>query len=163
MRRLLAALACVGLLAPALAWGQPELRSGAKGSKPAANPTTTVIDSTTNALDVNVTQGGSPTPSTAACKTVTVNAQGSSNADVTVAGTAVSVMAASTTRCSATIKNSSANEMRCAPTGVTPTPTVGFAVAGGETLNLGLESQQAWSCIRTGASSATASVGEATP
>ena len=163
MRHVLAALACVVLLAPTLAWSQNEMRTGAKGSKPASNPTTTVIDSTTNALDVNVTQGGSPTPSTAACKTVTVNAQGTGSADITVGAAAVTVMAASTTRCGAAIKNTSANEMRCTPSGVTPTSTVGFAVAGGETLNLGLESQQAWSCIRTGASSATASVGEATP
>lgn len=104
-------------------------------------------------------------PTDAACKKVTVNDQGSGNADITVDATAggVSVMAANSQRCGALLTNSSANDMRCGPTTITVTSTVGYYVKGNTTLELGLEGQQAWRCIRTGGSSATASVAEATP
>lgn len=42
------------LLVPALTWAQPELRTGAKGTTPAANLTSTAVDANTQALDVSV-------------------------------------------------------------------------------------------------------------
>lgn len=161
MRRAVAALLAALLLVPALAWAQPELRSGAKGSKPAANPTTTVVDATTNALDVNAV---TTSPGGAPCKTVTINAQGVAGADVTVDATVggVTVMAASTTRCSALLHNTGTAGMRCSPSTQTPTTTVGKLIDAGGVLKLGLESQQPWKCIRTTASSTTANVAEAT-
>lgn len=57
MRRFLAVISAF-LLAPTLSWAQPELHSGAKGSKPAANPTTSSVDANTNALDVYIQGGG---------------------------------------------------------------------------------------------------------
>lgn len=118
-----------------------------------------------NPLPVTGTVTTASSPATASCKTVAVNSQGASNADITVDATAggVAVLAASTTRCSAVIANVSANDMRCAPTTVTVTSTAGFLVQAGAKLSLGLEGQQAFKCIRTGGSSATASVMESTP
>ena len=103
-------------------------------------------------------------PQDAPCKTVLVNAQGTASADITIDGTAggVAVLAAGTTRCAAVITNSGAADMRCAPTTVTVSSTVGYLVPAGKSLALGLEGQQAWKCIRTG-SSTTASVLEAKP
>ena len=101
-------------------------------------------------------------PSAAACKTVTVNAQGTGSADVTVDATAtgVSVMAALATRCGALILNSGAADMRCAPSTVTVTSTVGFFVPAGQALRLSEEGQQAWRCIRTTGTSTSASIAE---
>lgn len=106
-----------------------------------------------------------PEPAHAAplCDVSKVNLQGASNADVTVDATAggVAVLAADTTRCAALIKNSGAAAMRCGPTTITVSATVGFPVGAGETLVLGDEGKQAWKCIRTTGSSTTASVIEA--
>lgn len=107
-----------------------------------------------------------PMPTAAAvCKTVTVNDKGTGNAAITIDATAggVTVLDAKTVRCGAVIYNSSTNDMRCAPSTVTVTSTVGFLVAAGDALVLGAEAQQAWRCIRTGGSNATADVAEATP
>lgn len=117
------------------------------------------------ALGVAAVPSG-PRPADAAiCKTVAVNAKGTGNASITVDATAggVTVMDASTQRCGATITNSGTADMRCAPSTVTVTSTVGFLIAAGKALNLGSEAQQAWKCIRTTASSTTADVGEANP
>lgn len=99
------------------------------------------------------------------CKTVGVNVQGTANADVSVDNTAggVAVLAASTTRCGAVIKNSGTGDMRCAPTTITVSSTVGFLIIAGDKQTLGLEAQQAWKCIRTGSTTTTASVLEAIP
>lgn len=153
------------VLVPGLTWGQASLHTEGKGSKPNANPTTTVIDADTNALDVNVTQGGAATPTTASCKTVTVNSQGLAGADVAVDNTAggVTILAASTTRCGVTVYNSGTAAMRCSPSGQIPTTTVGQLINVGDTYVLGFEGQQAWKCIRTTGVSTAASVSEASP
>lgn len=99
------------------------------------------------------------------CTTTQVNAQGTAGADITVDNTAggVTVMAASATRCGALLKNTSVANARCAPTGLTPTASVGFLVKAGENLILGPEGRQAWKCIRTDATSAVFNVAEAMP
>ena len=104
-------------------------------------------------------------PQTAACKTVTVNSQGVANAPVTVDATAggVAVLAVSTTRCSATIYNESGGDIRCAPTTVTVTASVGALVPVETGVKLGMDSQQAWNCIRVAGDSAVVSVLESTP
>jgi hypothetical protein len=117
------------------------------------------LDSTGN-LGVNTTPAG---PTSAPCKTVEVNNSGTAGADVAVAGTAVQVLAAATDRCGAVIENSGAGPMRCAPSGLTPTSTVGFLIGVNQSFILGEEGQQAWSCIRTTATSTSASVAEAAP
>lgn len=97
------------------------------------------------------------------CTITKVNLQGASSADITVDATAggVTVLAADSNRCEALIQNSGAAAMRCAPTTITVTSTVGFYVPAAGTLALGVEGQQAWKCIRTTGSSTTASVAEA--
>lgn len=105
-------------------------------------------------------------PMSAPCQNISINLQGSGNADITVDATAggVTVMAANNHRCAVLITNSSANDMRCAPTNITVTSSVGYYVKGNTTLELGPgESKDAWKCIRTGGSSATASVLESVP
>jgi hypothetical protein len=114
---------------------------------------------TTNLVDIQAR------PQDSSCKTVTVNAQGVANAGVTVDATAggVTVLAASSTRCSALLSNlQGGGDALCAPTTVTVTTTVGFRLPAGQSLSLGLEAQQAWKCIRQGATSATLYVVEAT-
>ncbi len=108
----------------------------------------------------------SAAPARAGCGTTKVNLQGSGNASITIDATAggVLVMAAATSkRCGATIQNSGAAAMRCAPTSVTVSATVGYLIASGASYNAGPEGQQAWKCIRTTGSSTTADVAEATP
>lgn len=106
-----------------------------------------------------------PDPSSDPCRNVGINLQGASNADITADNTAggVLVMAANVQRCGALITNSSANDMRCARTGVTASSTVGYFVRANTTLELGPEGKDAWRCIRTGGSSATVSVLEKIP
>lgn len=153
------------LLVPTLALAQPELHSGSKGVKPALNPTATAVDSDTNALDVNVVNGAAPAPSTAACKKVTVNAQGAAGAAITIDNTVggVTVLAASTTRCGAIVTNAGSADMNCSPSTQTPSATVGQRVTVGMTLVLGLEGQEAWKCFRTTSTSTSVTVSEATP
>ena len=106
------------------------------------------------------------TPSDAACKTTTVNAQGVGNAGVVVDATAggITVLAASTTRCQAILHNlQGGGDALCAPTTITVTTTVGFYIPAGQSLSLGDEAQQAWKCIRQAGTSATFYVAEATP
>lgn len=107
---------------------------------------------------------GAGSPAASACKTVNVTPV-NSGTDVTVDATAggVTVMNASTTRCGAVITNTSANAMRCAPTTLTVTATLGYLIGANGSLNLGAEGQQSWKCIRTGASSAAAATAEAAP
>lgn len=102
-------------------------------------------------------------PESAACKTTVPNDQGTAGADIPVDATAggVAVLAASTTRCEAIITNAGTADMRCAPTTLTVTSTAGYLVQAGASLRLGLEGQEAYKCIRTGASSTSASVIEA--
>lgn len=105
-------------------------------------------------------------PMSAPCQNISINLQGSGNADITVDSTSggVTVLAANNHRCGVLITNSSANDMRCAPTNITVTTTVGYYVKGNTTLELGPgEAKDAWKCIRTGVSSATASVLESVP
>lgn len=99
------------------------------------------------------------------CPTAVVNRLGSSNADITVSTTAVTVLSRNDSRCRALIFNNAtaANAMRCAPSGVTPTSTVGYLIPGGATLTLDVGSQQAWQCIRAAAADATVSTLEAVP
>lgn len=89
MRRALA-LAVTLLFLPALAWGQPELRTGAKGTKGAGTPTSTAVDANTQALDVTITGTPSVTPLQAATLV--------DLPDVTVTGSATLLRAANTTR-----------------------------------------------------------------
>ena len=105
-------------------------------------------------------------PAIAPCKTVTVNPQGVGGAPVTVDATVggVSVLGASTTRCAAVIRNAHATaEMRCAPTTLTVLSTAGFLIAAGDALNLTLEAQQAWNCIRASNTNVPAEVVESRP
>lgn len=105
-----------------------------------------------------------PPPADAQCKTVTINEKGTGNASITVDSTAggVTVLDAKTLRCGATIYNSGTANMRCAPTTVTVTSTVGHLIPNGVALVLGAEGQQAWKCIRTTGTSTTAEIAEAT-
>ena len=100
----------------------------------------------------------------AACKTLTINAQGVAGAAITVDATAggITVMAASTTRCGGFVRLESGGDMRCATGALAPTTTVGFLVAIGEKVSFGPEGQQIMKCIRTGATSAVVSVVEET-
>lgn len=97
------------------------------------------------------------------CDTVDINAQGTSDADITVDSTSggVTVMAASVTRCGALIINSGAAAMRCGPTSMTISSTKGAYIAEGGVLVLGVEGRQAWRCIRTSGTSTSANVVEA--
>lgn len=106
-----------------------------------------------------------PPPSEAVCKTVVVNEKGTGNASITVDATAggVTVLDAKTVRCGATLYNSGSAAMRCAPTTVTVTATVGHLIPVGTTLILGAEAQQAWKCIRTTGTNTTVDVAEAMP
>lgn len=99
------------------------------------------------------------------CKTVSINLFGVANADITVDATAggVVISALNTSRCGMAISNSGAADMRCAPTTLTVTSTVGILIPAGQVRYFGLEGQQLWKCIRTTGSSTTANVWEATP
>lgn len=104
-------------------------------------------------------------PQVSQCKTVSVNTQGVANAGVAVDSTAggVPVLAASTTRCGAVLYNlQGGGDALCAPTTITVTTTVGFYLAAGQSLALGLEAQQAWNCIRQAGTNATLYVAEET-
>lgn len=98
---------------------------------------------------------------------VVINDKGTTNADITVDATAggVAVMDAKTARRGAIIRNSAATSgtaaMRCGPASLTVTATAGTLLNPGEALTLGSEGQEAWKCIRTTGSSATANVTEA--
>lgn len=98
------------------------------------------------------------------CHTVMVNRNGASQADITVSTSAVTIVPANSNRCNLIITNTAvtANTIRCAPN-VTPTSTVGYLLAGGATLTLTYEGQQAWQCIRAAAADATVSVIEGLP
>ena len=104
-------------------------------------------------------------PATASCKTTTVNGLGVAGADVTIDATAggIATLDANPARCGALIRNTGAADMRCAPTGLTPTATAGLLIPPGMTLLLGNEGQQAWRCIRTTATSTAASTAEERP
>lgn len=100
-------------------------------------------------------------PQSAPCQVPKFNLQGSGNADITVSNTAGghTVLAANIKRCTALITNSSSNDMRCATTDITVTSTAGYYVKASTTLELKAgEAMNAWKCIRTGGSDATASV-----
>ena len=101
----------------------------------------------------------------AACNKAFVNDRGASGADITIDATVggVFVLRANSSRCAAVIFNAGANDMRCAPTILTVTSTIGFLIQSGQSLSLNKESQQTWKCIRIGGSSTTASILEARP
>lgn len=99
------------------------------------------------------------------CRKVRTNLQGVAGADITVGATATTVLAQNTSRCEAIINNVSVNDMRCADVtnNAPPTATTGVVVQAGKTLQLSLEGQAAWQCIRAGSADAVASVAESLP
>lgn len=99
------------------------------------------------------------------CRKVRTNVQGVAGADIPIGASAVTVLAQNTTRCEAIINNISANDMRCADVtnNAPPTATTGVVIQAGKTLQLSLEGQAQWQCIRAGSSDALASVAESLP
>lgn len=98
-------------------------------------------------------------PVDAPCKTLVTNAKGAANAPIAVTNSATTVADAFATRCGILIINESGGgDMRCTTGAVTPTTTVGFLVAAGQSVNVGLPAQEQVRCIRTGATNATVSV-----
>lgn len=94
-----------------------------------------------------------------AASTVVVPDVGDIAIDATVGG--VTVLGANSKRCQALLQNTGTADMRCAPTTVTVSATVGFLVKAGATWGLGLEGRQAYKCIRTTGTSTAVSVAEA--
>lgn len=105
------------------------------------------------------------------CVSRRVNHKGSSGAGITVDNTAggVVVAEANSSRCHLWIVNETANAMRCAPStgkyAMTVSSTEGFLWPAntGPFPIPGAYAQDEWKCIRTGGSSATASVLETLP
>ena len=103
-------------------------------------------------------------PADAPCKAIRANVSGSGGAVMTVDATVggISVLAASAARCAAVIQNEQGGgDVRCAFGATAPTTTVGFLIAAGQNLPMGLEGQVQVRCIRTGSTNGTVSVAEA--
>lgn len=102
-----------------------------------------------------------------ACSKTRINTSGTAGADITVDGTAggVTVMPALDSRCGAIIQNNGTGTqaMRCGPSTVTVSSTVGWYIEAGKSLILGNEGQQVWKCIKTTGDNAAANVIEAIP
>lgn len=102
-----------------------------------------------------------------ACSKVRINESGVARADIVVDGTAggVTVAPALDSRCGGIIVNSGTGTkaMRCGPSTMTVTSTVGFLLNAGDALSLGNEGQQLWRCIKTTGDNTTANVIEAIP
>jgi len=86
-----------------------------------------------------------------------------STGDITITNAAggIQVLAANGRRCGALITNTGGVTMRCAPSTITVTATVGTPVIGGGTYQLGPEGRQLWRCISTTGSSTTVAITEA--
>lgn len=101
------------------------------------------------------------------CFTSRINDQGVGGAAITIGTTATAVVAATKDRCGFTLINETANPYRCGPTSgttaLTVTTTVGAYIPASVYPVFGQAGAQAWSCIRTGASSAILSVIEDMP
>ena len=67
----------------------------------------------------------------------------------------VTVLTANMQRCQALIQNTGTAPMSCAPLPTVVTAAVGVLVQGGQTLEMGVEGQQQWNCIRTTGTSTT--------
>lgn len=101
------------------------------------------------------------------CPNPRVNAQGTSNQDITIDATAggILILAQDPNRCSAMIINVT-NPIRCGPStgagAMTVTSTAGLLLSAGAGIGLSVEDgvTEAWKCIRTTASSSTVSVVE---
>lgn len=102
-----------------------------------------------------------------ACSKTRVNQSGTAGADITVDGTAggVTVMPVLDSRCGAIIKNNGTGTqaMRCGPSTMTVTSSVGFLLNAGDSLTLGNEGQQLWKCIKSTGDNTAANVIEAIP
>jgi hypothetical protein len=85
-------------------------------------------------------------------------------ADMAVAGTATQILNESAVSCQRMLRNNGTAPMRCMPVaqGV-PTTTVGLLLNSGDQLLMGTEGRQSWQCIRTTASSTTATTIEGLP
>jgi hypothetical protein len=94
-----------------------------------------------------------------AASTVVMSAGGDVFVDNTAGG--VTVLGANTKRCQALITNNGTADMRCAPTTLTVSATVGYPIKAGQTLTMGLEGRESWKCARTTSTSTAAAIAEA--
>lgn len=94
------------------------------------------------------------------CRHVKANELGTTRQDIPIDTTAVQVIPTNVRLCGATILNTSATQaLRCA--GVNdglPTATAGGKIPPGAILQLGLESQDGWYCIRDTSATGSATV-----
>ena len=99
------------------------------------------------------------------CRSTRVNWLSATRQPIPVGATAVTVAEGNTSRCILLIFNASTESMQCADVSKDPVPTAttGIPVIGGAALELQLEGQGRWQCIRSGAADAAAVVAEALP
>jgi hypothetical protein len=102
------------------------------------------------------------------CKDIRINAKGTSGAAISVDTAVVPIADKNTSRCRLIIVNETANPARCAETTgqfvLTPSTTVGLFIPASTIVTLpSPASQQAWSCIKQGATLTTLSVAEELP
>jgi|SRR5215471_5746101 len=104
----------------------------------------------------------------APCHDFRINAKGTAGAAIAVSTAVVPIVDANTSRCRLTITNATANPVNCAETTgkyvLVPSATVGLTIPGNTILVIPTQAgQQAWSCVRQGASDSSITTGEDLP